>query len=352
MAAPVNGARQARRPTIARSGSTSLARSAVAVIAIAALLSLLLFIRVPGHGAWLRAVLDASHALVFAGVAVLLAILLRPGKVRPLIAEWPDLRRYVQALALATALGVLIELLQSFMNRPPSLFDTFTNAAGAAMGLALLAIFERAQLPAPRPALNPAAWTLAACALAGTLFVIWQPVQTARAYAVRTQIFPVLADYRVSIPLPMTRSVNASMTIEALPPQWRHEPGERALRVRYLVGKSDNAWPIRYLAFEPTPDWRGYATLALDLGNPAPEELSLTLRVVDLDHHWEFDPPPLVPIVLPPETRATVRIALGTLAVASEYRPPNLARLAQLVLVPTEAHAPVEIFLSSLWLEK
>lgn len=317
-----------------------------------ALLSLLLFIRIPGQGAWLRASLNASHAPVFAGVAVLLAILLRPGRDRAPTADWPDFRRHARAWVLAATLGVLVEFLQSLSDRPPSVFDMFTNAAGAAIGLGLLALVERAKLPAPRPAFGPAAWTLAAGALAGTLFVIWQPVQTARAYAVRTQLFPVLAEFRDSVPLPMTRSLNASLAIEALPAEWARQPGERALHVRYLTGRSDNAWPIRYLAFEPSPDWRGHATLALDLGNPAPEELRLTLRIVDLEHHWGLDPPSSLPIVLPPGTRVTVRIALGSLAAASEFRPPNLARIEQLLLVPVDAHAPAELFLSALWLEK
>lgn len=322
------------------------------IAVIAALLSLLLFIRIPGDGAWLRAFLNASHAPVFAGVAVLLAILLRPGEGSAPTTAWPDLRRYARAFVLAAIIGVLVEFLQSLSSRPPSVFDMFTNASGAAIGLGLLALLERANLSAPRPAFGPAAWTLAACALAGTLFVIWQPVQTARAYAMRAQLFPVLADFRDSVPLPMTRSVNASLAIEPLPPQWTRRPAERALRVRYLVGSSDNAWPIRYLAFEPSADWRGYATLALDLGNPAPEELRLTLRIVDLDHHWGLDPPPSLPVVLPPGTRVTVRIALDAIAAASEFRPPDLARIEQLLLVPADAHAPAELFLSSLWLEK
>lgn len=327
-------------------------QSAVAVTVIASLLSLLLFVRIPGSGAWLRAALNASHAPVFAGVAAVLAILLRSRRRRARGAAWPDLRRYAQAFALATAVGVLIELLQSFMRRPPSLFDVGTDAAGAAIGLCLLAFAERSRLPAPRPSFGPAAWTLVACALAGTLFVAWQPVQTARAYAERAQRFPVLAEFRDSVPLPMTRSVNASLAIEDLPAEWARRPGERALRVRYQVGKSENAWPIRYLSFEPSPDWRGYATLALELVNPSPTELRLTLRIMDETHHWEFDPPPIVPIALPPATRATVRIALDAIAAASEYRAPDLARIENLVLVPTEAGTAPEIYLLSLWLER
>jgi hypothetical protein len=122
--------------------------------------------------------------------------------------------------------------------------------------------------------------------------------------------------------------------------------------VRYQLGKSENAWPIRYLSFEPSPDWRGYATLVLDLVNPSPTELQLTLRIVDETHHWEFDPPPIVPITLPPSSRTTARIALGAIAAASEYRPPGLARMESLVLVPTEADATPEIYLLSIWLER
>lgn len=104
-----------------------------------ALLSLLLFVQVDGNEAWLRVAFDRSLVLILAVVAVLLCVILRrvdrPGR---------DGRCYVVAFMLAVVVGVAIEHLQSLNDRPASLFDLGSNAAGAATGISLLALHERA----------------------------------------------------------------------------------------------------------------------------------------------------------------------------------------------------------------
>jgi len=323
---------------------------AVPIAAIIGLLSLLLFIRVPGRGAWLRATLNASHAPIFAAVAVLLAILLRSGSRRE-PSSWPDWRSYGLAFVLAVGIGALIEFLQSLSDRPPSLFDLGTDAAGAVIGLALLAFFERRRLPEPKPTPDAAAWILMALAIGGVLFVAWHPVQAARAYLARLQTFPVLASYGDSVGLPMVNAVHATVAIEALPSPWQRQPGEKALRVRYGQGASDNAWPIRYLGIEPSPDWGGHSTLALELVNPGPAALPVTLRILDAGHHWELDPPPSLPIAIPGATRATFRFELGTIATRDGRRPLDLQRIEEIFLIPAEPQVPVDLFVARIWLE-
>lgn len=320
------------------------------IVVIAVLLSLLLFVHIPGNSAWLRAAVNAGHAPVFAGVAAVLAILLRRRGSKATVADWPDLRRYVRAFALALTIGVAIEVVQTIMKRPGSLFDVFTNAAGAVIGLCALAFVERS--PSPRPAGGPKVWPLVVAALAGVLFVLWEPLQTARAYAARQQGFPVLAEFGNSTQLPMTRTLNTAIAIEPVAPKWTLQPDERALHVRFGFGKSGNAWPVRYLSIEPSPDWRGYATLALDLVNTGAADLRLTLRIADATHHWEFDPPPAVLLVVPARTRTTVRVGLDTIGAASTSRAPDLARIAYMLLVPAEPDRDADFLLASIRLEK
>jgi hypothetical protein len=73
---------------------------AVPLAVIAALLSLLLFVQVDGNSAWLRVALDGSHVPIFAGVAMLLAAVLKRKQ-----ASAPDGPRYLLAFALARPLG-------------------------------------------------------------------------------------------------------------------------------------------------------------------------------------------------------------------------------------------------------
>jgi hypothetical protein len=330
----------------------NLGVGALPAVAIAGLLSLLLFIRIPGRGAWLRATLDASHAPIFAAVAVLLAILLRSSGSRRERPSWPDWRRYGAVFVLAVVIGACIEFLQSLSNRPPSLFDVCTDAAGAAIGLALLALVERWRLPEPRPPGGGFGRLLAALAVTGALFVSWRPVQTAHAYVAREQAFPRLMDFEDTVALPLVSTQYATVAVESVSPLWRRGPDDHALRVNYLGGEAENDFPIRYVAIEPTVDWRGYSALVLDLVNPGPSELPLTLWILDDRHHWELDPPPSLPIVMPAGTRANFRIDLRTIAAVSGRRQPDLARIEQLLLFPTEAGAPAQIDIAAIWLEK
>lgn len=209
---------------------------------------------------------------------------------------------------LAVVIGAIIEFLQSLGDRPPSLFDVFTDAAGAAMGLALLAFVERSRLPRPRPPVGSFGWLLAALAVTGALFVFWQPVQTAPAYVAREQGLPRLMEFENAVALPLVSTRYATAAVESVSQPWRRGPDDHALRVVCLVGEAENALPIRYVGLEPTADWRGYSALVLDLVNPGASELPLTLRIVDDRHHWGLDPPPSLSIVMQAGTRANFRI--------------------------------------------
>ena len=70
--------------------------SPVLVVGILALLSLLLFIRIPSGNEWMRVSLDASHGPIFAVVAMLVASLLAGRRGSARASTWPDWPLYLQ----------------------------------------------------------------------------------------------------------------------------------------------------------------------------------------------------------------------------------------------------------------
>lgn len=294
-------------------------------------LSLLLFLEVPGHGLWHRTLLDSAHAPIFAAVAVLL-LLMRAPEART--------RRsaYVVAFVVALVLGILIEFVQSLGERPGSVFDVMTDAAGAAAGLALWSLFERR--------CGAKVWPAIAVALAGVTFIAWPPLRAAHAYAHRAVVFPTIVDFRGPEGLRFVATEGSRAWIADLPPPWAQEVDERALRVRY-----DEQHVAAMRILEPKADWRGYSIVAVDITNPAEHELELTFRIFDADHDWNHTDRLNLPVVIPPQTRTTIRVALAAVESAPKGRPMDLARIADVMLFGRESLQPGDLYVSRIWLE-
>lgn len=313
-------------------------RAAIATVA-AALLSLLLFVSVPGQGLWHQVTLDASHGPIFAVVAVLMLLAQPPERRAGSVAG-------VQAFFVAVGLGVLVEVLQTLASRPGSPFDVMTDAAGAAAGLGLWQLLQRRPgRPTAQPVGGPSAWPLA-IALAGIAFIAWPPLQAARAYAHRASQFPTLAEFRAARDLTFVTTDGLGASIVELPRPWAREDGERALR----IGLDARHAPAVQL-IEPRPDWRGYAVLAADLTNAGDQAVRLTLRIHDRTHDWSHEDRLNLPLMLAPRTRATVRVALSEVAAAPASRSMDLAQIANVMLFGPPAAAPGEFYLSRIWLE-
>ena len=315
-----------------------MTRPATAIVAaVAALLSLLLFVTVPGDGLWHKVLLDAAHGPIFAAVAVLL-MLLQPPAVRP------RRKAYVTAFLAALGLGIMIEILQSFAGRPGSLFDVMTDAAGILTGLASWAVLAGA--PADRRT-----WTLqsswpVAIALAGATVIAWEPLQAARAYADRAVSFPTIAQFRGSLDLAFIEPQGASAEIVELPDRWSRTAGERALRITYA-----DRQPRAVQVVEPSSDWRGYSAVAVDITNPGESELRLTFRIFDAAHRMDYRDRFNLPIAIPGRTRATVRVTLDAVETAPRSRRMDLSRIADVMLFGQPADGAGEFYLSRLSLE-
>lgn len=329
-----------------RPGPGQLQR-AIAVAVTVALLALLLGLPVHGTAAWLRVLQDAAHGPVFAAIAIALVLLLMPAPPAGPRARRPDrgTGRYLVAFAGAMVLGLAVELVQNAVGRPASLFDLGSNAAGAAVGLAMYALVERVRNPAQRGARGPAAWLLATAAAAGLLYLSWRPVEAARAYWHRARAFPVLAAFETPLDLYFVRAGGSAADIVELPAPWSRRPGERVLRVRYDASHG----PAVQLP-EPVRDWRGHAVLAADLTNPTATELRLVLRVLDASHDWTTADRLNLPLTVPARTRITARVSLDAVRSAPERRPMDLARIAD-VMIFGRPGVDGELYVSRLWLE-
>jgi hypothetical protein len=312
----------------------------VGVLLVALLCAAVLFLSLPGTTYWQRVLQDGGHGPVFAAVAIVL-LLMRAGAGPAAngTRTWSD---YRWAFAIAFALGVVTELLQGYLpNRTPSLLDALHDAAGAALGLALVAWLEAPRAPLAR------SWSLAV-ALAAVVVLGWAPLQCARAYAERSAAFPTLGPMGPQADLAFAAAREGVLTTTRLPEAWRR-PGDGAQAWR--LDAQPGQRPALELA-EPAPDWRGYTVLALDLANPGRRAARFTLRILDAHHDWTHADRLNLPVVVPPGSRTTVRVATAAIASAPRGRPMDMAAIANVMLFANEPLPGEAIYVSRIWLEE
>ena len=205
----------------------------MAATGVLALLASLFVINLPSDKAWQRVCLDASHGPIFAAVAVTVCVWLTSRAGDRDTTSWPDWARLGQAFALAVVIGIVIEFLQSLQDRRPSLFDVFTDAAGAAAGLAAWTLFIRPRSGVRGHRDRSVEWAVAAVALAGLAFIAWRPLHAAVAYAGRAASFPVIAQFESPRDLYLVSTGGKAAEVVDMPAPWAQRQGERALRLAW-----------------------------------------------------------------------------------------------------------------------
>jgi hypothetical protein len=334
------------------------------VIIIAVMVAAVLFLSIPGQQMWRKVLQDSGHGPVFAVIALALALMraANPATGRRSLAV------LLRSFLVAIGIGVLTEAVQHFQpGRFVSLLDLMHDAAGAAFGLALLAILERRPSAGLRPTspasgrgeepspglglTSPAsgrgegkwAWTVALAAFA---ILAWQPLECARAYARRAAALPTLATGAEAVDLYFVRSRNATLQRTFPPERFRRAGDEAALYVAATPGSR----PALEL-FEPYPDWRGHATLAIDLTNPGEDELRLILRILDARHNWEHRDRLNLPLVIPAHERATIRVAVAAVEAAPAGRRMDLSQITNVMLFSPAPTPGTGFYVSRIWLE-
>lgn len=279
---------------------------------LVALIALTAFGNLPGDRRIYIEAQDSAHAYAF--VAVVLMILhLWPGKRGGIAA-------YARAFGIALALGTAIELIQGLTGRDASASDVLRDALGALAGLCLHAAFGHLPLERPRTGSKPhtrSKMALLAIAVAALGYATWPTATVAADMVRKAREFPVIARF----PAPLHRHLD---------------------RGRFPRISLD----------EPYPDWRGYRTLVVELGNPHPREsLSLTLRVHDRGHNQEFHDRYNRRYTLPPASREQWRIALSDIQSAPRGRAMDMSRIAGIVIYAQGPLPGREFYLEGVWLE-
>jgi hypothetical protein len=178
------------------------------------------------------------------------------------------------------------------------------------------------------------------------VFVLWQPIQVAKAYAQRAAAFPVIADFSSPRGLDFVTADGLGAAIADIPARWAQRPGERALEIRY---DPEHAPAVQVV--EPQGDWRAFSYVAVDLTNAGPADVSLVLRIHDAVHDWSHEDRFNLPLIIPSQTRSTVRVALPVVEEAPASRRMDMARIANVMVFGQPPAAPGSLFVSRIWLE-
>lgn len=317
---------------------------AVGFVIAALLLSAVFLLSMPDDFLWQRVLEDAGHGPVFAGFASVLLWLHAP----PAHERVRSTAQYLRVFGIAVAVGLLTELGQSFMPaRNVSTHDVLHDAAGATLGLALAWCIERwlaRRQGVARGDARPA--LMLAIILAAVTILAWQPLQCARAYAVRKAAWPTLSPLGEAADAAFGRSHSAQVSYGRLPERYRRLGDGESMRLTFAAGARP-AWQVT----EPVHDWSGASVLVLDVTNPLPEPAHVMLRIVDATHDWTHADRFNQRLVLPAATRASVRIALPAVALSPRGRRMDMMRVADVMLFATAPLPAGELYLTRVALE-
>jgi glycopeptide antibiotics resistance protein len=304
------------------------------------LLLLVLFGQVPGDRRWAAVLGDAAHGPVFGLFAVIVI-----GLLRRLRAPATPVRDYLIAFAVALAAGSLIELAQRALNRDASLDDLLRNALGAVTGIALFAVFDQELRKNAVGQLISRSGILIGGIGAALLLV--PLVTTVWAYVVRDRDFPQLVDFD-SLASTYFIATYSAVTVERERISAVLADGadrDVGLRARVSIRKR---WAI--VLWEPSPDWRNFKQLALDILNPTDTTLLLLVRIRDGDERGTRPAVDLGAMEVPPRSRATRRIPLQPQVTDGDTYV-DFGAIRGLILRHHPANRAQEFYLMRIWLE-
>jgi hypothetical protein len=307
---------------------------------IVILLAVVVFSPPPGSTRWMKTLEDSAHGPVFGFIALLLWGLLR---MVPRLQRWAAGREYIIALLAAIALGGLSELAQIPTGRDASWMDWRNDVLGTIGALALVWAFE------PRPG-QARSWGQRGASLAvvlGIVAILATPLALSTLeYRRRDASFPVLADFTSDFDRYFIEQGNSTVEPALLPAPWSTHDRESAMLVKFLDGDYPGIAII-----ETPPDWRAYASLALDLTNPTDTELRLRLRVHDVQHNQEYADRYNTSVAIAPHTRSVVRVALSDVRYGPATRLLDIAHVEGVVLFRLPGSQAEQMYFSRAWLE-
>ncbi|MHC4405927.1 MAG: VanZ family protein [Planctomycetota bacterium] len=298
-----------------------------AVIAFVALLVLVFVIPVPKGGRVVNAAGDVLHALLFAGLAVLLY---------HLVGEKARLSVFSTMLvcwALVVGFGVATEAMQSLVGRNTSWHDVWTDAFGGGAGI----LWARSRGVASRAVW----WGVLAGGCAVFLVAVAHPLLVLTDSALQRLEMPRLASFEH--PLELSRWVWRDCQLQRTRRRATH--GRWALRMDLKPGRYPGVSLIH-----PVPDWSGFRTLVIDAHVTHGPPLDLAVTIKDREHNKEYYDRFNRTIRLPPGDHQ-IRIALREVANAPRGREMDLREVAILSLFTVSLDSPRTLYLDNIRLE-
>ena len=290
-------------------------------VAAALLLAVWHFARLPGDGPLIGPLHSAAHFPLFGLLAVIVFIALRrfatPGRQSP----WGV---YGGTLVVMLMISSVTEWSQQFTERDASLWDVAVNMAGTVTALALIALYDRQVAEFTQTRLRKLSLALLPVILAA--LVLLPVAGISAALMKRDADFPCLVCPKNRVDLWMIDRNGASVRLAAGPDRETHL--EILMKTSAFPGVSWE-WPVK--------DWRGFDALVLELGNPGPLPLDLTLRIDDLHHNFRFTDRFNQRVTLQASSRSRACILLTDVENAPEARQMDLSGIARLMLFSSEA---------------
>jgi hypothetical protein len=308
-----------------------------APLAIALLLVIVVFVPVWSGTTGARVLQDFGHGPIFGCVALLALSSVRATRYGSRLAL---LQQFALAFAITVVLGMATEAAQIPVGRDASWLDVRSDALGAAGFLALFAAWTQRTWHFSRRLL------ITSVGIAALIVHSLPLLEAVRAYARRSENFPVLAQFDRNSDLYFVTPQWAAMQQTRLDPRWALRPDETALCVDFLEG------PYPGVDFyEPAPDWRGYREFVLDLINPTPQVLILGFRINDAQHNFAFDDRFNRRLEVSALSRQQFRIPLTDIESAPTGRAMDLAHIADFLMFRSEASTAPRMCLVRAWLE-
>jgi hypothetical protein len=243
----------------------------------------LLFISIPTHTFFWKAVNNSGHVPLFMVVGMLL---LNLSRVLTEKRSWPPIRHYAVALIGVVVLSLVTEALQSLIPmRQPQVSDAIHDVLGAmcALGWSITTDHSLAGKWArwrtfPRPMFM--AWGVA-LVIAMTFLPVFE---WAYAYWDRASRFPSLLQFSSSWEMKFVKGSDSDVQMVLPPLGWGKSANDRVGQVVFHTKKYPG---IRI--DEPYPDWDGYSYLQLDIFSELPTSQPIAIRIDDQYDKYRFE---------------------------------------------------------------
>lgn len=302
--------------------------NAARVAALLFLLAAVVFLETPRGQEFFHVLQKLGHSVTFGIVALLVLSFLRSHR-RSLLADCGI------AFAVTVALGALTEVAQIYSHRDPSVIDVLRDSLGAAAALAAASwIASRSKLAA------------GVCVLSAALVMTPMAVCLA-AYANRELRYPVIWQFSSPLDMYFTGDAGEGLARIKAPARWqRGSEEEWALYIPLSSAGASGAGLT-----EVYPDWTGHSRLLVDITNPMPAPVQLTLRIEDRQHNQEYTDRFNANYVIPAGTRQRISVALQQVESAPRGRRMDMRHVAKLVLFQSGGSRSGFLALNRIWLE-